>query len=343
MTVEFPSQRPGVAWPTDAWPEGAPEPDVDVVRLDRALDRLLAQPADLGPTLALAVAHRGRLVVERYADDVDRDDTFISWSTAKSVTHALVGLLVLDGRLDLDGPAAVAEWQAEGDARARITVQDLLEMRPGLRFVEDYEDAGISHCIEMLFGAGQHDVAHFAADLPLEHSPGTHWNYSSGTTNIVARLVGEVLGDGERGMRAFMADRLFEPLGMRSASPRFDEAGTFVGSSFLYCTALDFLRFGQLYLRDGVWEGRRLLPEGWAEHARAPVPVPPDEAFGYGAHWWLWPDVPGMFGAHGYEGQYLLIVPNRDLVVVRLGKSPADLRPGVLAQVREIIASFPAA
>jgi CubicO group peptidase (beta-lactamase class C family) len=340
VSTGFPTQPADLPWPTQAWPEGDPAPDVDTSRLAAVLDRALAQPEELGVTLAVAVAHRGRLIVERYADGVDRDSKLISWSTAKSVMHALVGLLVSDGRLVLDAPAAVPEWQGASDARARITVQQLLEMRSGLRFVEDYVDAGISDCIEMLFGTGHKDVAHYAADLPLEHSPGTFWNYSSGTTNIVSRLVGSVVGGGEPGLRAFMDERLFGPLGMASASPSFDESGTFVGSSFLDCTALDFLRFAYLYLRGGLWEGEPLLPAGWADHARTPVPVPAEEDFGYGAHWWVWPDVEGMFAAHGYEGQYLLVVPDRDLAVVRLGKSPADLRPAVVATLREIVGSF---
>jgi CubicO group peptidase (beta-lactamase class C family) len=343
MVVPFPGQPPDLAWPTESWPAGDPHADVDADRVGKAVDRLMTQPPELGITLAVAIAHRGRLFLESYAADVKPDDTFISWSTAKSVTHALAGLLVGDGVLQLDAPMAEPEWSGEGDARAEITLRNLLEMRSGLRFVEDYVDADISHCIDMLFGAGQDDVAHYAAQLPLDHSPGTHWSYSSGTTNIVSRAIGRTQ-NGEHGMLTFMRDRLFGPLGMTSADPRFDAAGTFIGSSFLYCTALDFLRFGYLYLRGGAWEGRPLLPDGWAEHARTPTPgVPDTEDFGYGAHWWLWRDVPGMFGAHGYEGQYILVAPDRDLVVVRLGKTPADIRPNLVAVLREIIEAFPAA
>ena len=128
-------------------------------------------------------------------------------------------------------------------------------------------------------------------------------------------------------LAAFLQQRLFGLLGMTSADPRFDAAGTFIGSSFLYCTAQDFARLGYLYLRDGVWDGYRLLPEGWVDHARTPVPVPPDEPMGYGAHWWLFPVVPGSFAAQGYEGQRTLVVPDLDLVLVRLGKTPAELKP----------------
>jgi CubicO group peptidase (beta-lactamase class C family) len=304
----------------------------DAVPEFEAVGRLLSQPPELGVTLAVVAVHGGEIVVEAYGPETDAGTTLISWSTAKSVIQALVGIAVRDGLLELDEPAPVAEWH--GDERAAITIRHLLTMTPGLRFVEDYVDAGVSDCLEMLFGTGQHDVAAYATALPLEHSPGTVWNYSSGTTNIVARILGERVGGGRDGMHAWMTEQLFGPLGMTSADPRFDEAGTFVGSSYLYASARDFARFGSLYL-DG---GRNILPTGWVEFARTPVPVvPPDEPFGYGAHWWLWADWPGAFAAHGYEGQYILVVPDRDLVLVRLGKTPADLRPNLVAVLRDLV------
>jgi CubicO group peptidase (beta-lactamase class C family) len=293
-------------------------------------------------TLAEIVVHDGAVVHEIYGPDTDASTPLISWSMGKSVTHALVGIAVRDGLLDIDSPAPVAAWQAPDDPRRAITLRQLLNMRSGLRFVEDYVDMGISDCLEMLFGAGQPDVATYAAALPLDHEPGTMFNYSSGTTNIICRVLGDAVGGGEQGMRDFMARELFGPLGMTSADPRFDDAGTFVGSSFLYCTARDFARFGQLYLADGRWDGRRILPEGWVDFAKTPVPVPPDEEFGYGAHWWLW-DVkgfPGTFAAHGYEGQYLIVRPDRDLVVLRLGKTPKVIRPPVIERLSGLLSQL---
>jgi CubicO group peptidase (beta-lactamase class C family) len=336
----LPPHPAGLAWPTTSWPAGEPDPDVDGAALQASLDRLLSQPPELGLTLAVVAVHRGRVVAERYGPEVDRTTTLISWSTAKSVTAALAGMLVGDGRLSLDDEAEVPEWA--GDERRAITLRHLLAMTPGLRFVEDYVDDSVSHCIDMLFGAGKDDVASYAAALPLDHAPGTFWNYSSGTTNIVSRWLGDLVGGGEAGMRAFLQDRLFGPIGMTSAEPRFDTAGTFVGSSFLYCTAQDFARFGYLHLRDGVWDGARLLPEGWVDHCRTPVPQVPDaEDNAYGAHWWVWRDEPGSLAAHGYEGQYIAVFPGRDLVLVRLGKTPADLRPNLVAELRRLVAAFP--
>jgi len=323
------------------WEVGEPDTSVDVERLDRLLERCFAQPTDLGLTLAVVVVHRGRIVRERYGPDTDETTTLISWSMAKSITHALVGLLVADGLLDIHQPAPVEAWQH--DARASITVQDLLTMTSGLQFVEDYVDAGISHVIEMLFGAGKHDHASYAASFPLVAPPGTVWNYSSGTSNIICRIAGDVIGGGLDGMAAYLRERLFEPIGMTSATPRFDDAGTFVGSSFVDATARDFARFGCLYLGDGRWNGRQLLPDGWVRHARTPMPapLPDDEQHGYGAHWWLWNRDPATLAALGYETQRTIVASDRDLVLVRLGKSEAALRPAVDGVLDEMLRCFP--
>jgi CubicO group peptidase (beta-lactamase class C family) len=320
--------------------------------LSDAAEALFAADAPHGVSLALVVLQGGHVVHERYGvqpdtifgpgGPVDATTPLVSWSTAKSITHALVGIAVGDGLLDVDAPAPVPEWR--GTEKEAITLQHLLEMRPGLLFVEDYVDDAVSHCLEMLYGSGQDDMAAYAASLPLIHEPGTVWNYSSGTTNIVSRIIGDAVtppgGDRRSAMEAFLRDRLFTPLGMPSADPRFDAAGTFIGSSYVYATAREFASFGRLYLDDGVRDGRRLLPEGWVDRARSFVADDADGEFAYGHHWWLWPDDHRAFGAHGYEGQYIVVVPDRDLVVVHLGKSPVDRRPPLIAQLRGIIDAF---
>ena len=279
-----------------------------------------------GVPLAAVVQQGGKVIAERYGTDpitgdaVGPESTLISWSMAKSFTHAIVGMLVLDGLLHPDQPAPVSEWA--GDERSTITLNHLLTMTSGLRFNEDYVDAETSHCIEMLFGEGSADTAAYAAALPLDHQPGTVFNYSSGTTNIISRICKNALG-GADNMAAFIQLRLFDRLGMSRAVAKFDDVGTFIGSSFVYATAQEFANFGQLYLQDGVWKGERVLPERWVDAARTPVEPEVDADFGYGAQWWLWDD-PLAFGAHGFEGQYTLVVPDRDLVIVRLGRSPTD-------------------
>ena len=339
MLPPFRPQPTGVPWPTEVWPTSSLADDVDVAAVTDALRYLDGQPPEIGLSLATLVVHRGGIVAEQYASSAGEDTALVSWSMGKSVTQALVGVIVGQGRLAVDQRAPVAAW-AE-DERRRITIQQLLNMRSGLRFVEDYVDDTVSHCIEMLFGAGHQDVAGYAASLPLDHPPGEVWNYSSGTTNILCRVVGDVVDGGEEGMRRFMHGHLFGPLGMTSADPRFDGAGTFIGSSFLYATARDFARFGYLYLRGGMWEDRQLLPVGWADAARTATAVPTDEPFGYGAQWWLWREWSGTFGAHGYEGQYVVVCPDRDLVVVQLSKNVAEDRPHLLGPLRRIIGAFP--
>lgn len=322
--------------------------------LDDRVDSIFLRPADLGVSLALVVVHRGDIVAERYgtqpetafgpAVELDENSPLISWSTAKSITHAAVGLLVADGLLDLDAPAPVPAWR--GTPKERITTLDLLEMRPGLQFVEDYVDGETSHCIAMLFGEGADDHAAYAAGLPLVHEPGTVWNYSSGTTNIITRILGDIVGGGQAGMEAFLRERLFEPAGMTSATPRFDGVGTWVGSSYVFATARDFAKFGELYRRDGVTvQGRRILPEGWADHGRTfvahdPVPEVPG-GLDYGRHWWMWPGFPGSMAAHGYEGQFIVVVPDRELTLVHLGKTDADVRHHLLAQLQGLVHAIP--
>ena len=183
-------------------------------------------------------------------------------------------------------------------------------------------------------------MAAFAAGFPLVLTPGSPeaYNYSSGTSNIVSAAAGTLVGGGEGGMRVWLEERLFGPLGMTSAEPTFDDAGTFVASSYVDATARDFARFGLLALRDGVWDGQRLLPEGWIDHGR--LPRSPDEHFTHGAHWWSKPDGRwGLFNADGFEGQRIYVVPELDLVLVRLGKTHTDHSPTMdehLFQITEL-------
>ena len=322
--------------------------------LQSRVDDVFERPDDQGRSLAMVVMHRGEIVAERYgtqpatefgpAVELDETSTLISWSMAKSITHAAVGILVVDGLIDLAAPAPIEEWL--GTPKERIRIIDLLEMRPGLEFVEDYVDGETSHCIAMLFGEGAADHARYAAALRLAHDPGTVWNYSSGTTNIIARIVGGIVGGGRAGMERFLAERLFEPVGMTSAIPRFDDAGTFVGSSYVYATARDFARFGELYRHDGVTAaGERILPVGWADHARTFVAHDPTDdlahGFDYGRQWWMWPQYPGSLAAHGYEGQFTIVVPDRELTLVHLGKTDADVRRHLVAHLDRLIAAVP--
>jgi CubicO group peptidase (beta-lactamase class C family) len=344
--VPLPPQPAGVPWPTAEWPEG---PVPDGVELDRLLERMFDDRGPLATTYAVVVIHRGKLVVERYQGQLEHFDRppepvtaatrLLSWSMAKSMLHAAVGLLVGDEALDIDQPADVPLWSAPGDPRQAITLGHLLAMRDGLDFVEDYVDDGISDVIEMLFGRGQTDVAQFAADRPLAAPPGERFNYSSGTSNIVSSIVARVVGRGQPYLD-FLQDGLFAPIGMTSAQPQPDETGLWVASSYVRTTARDFARFALLYLRDGVWDDRRLLPEGWVDYGRTIQSDDPEDG-PYGAHWWgVAGDTLGTFRASGYDGQSITICPALDLIVVRLGKTSADHAADLVAWRADMVRAF---
>ena len=338
----LPEQPAGVPWPTEGWPIGALSP-VEQQRVEDTLDHAFDATgvAEIGETHALVVIQGGRLVVERYADGIGPQTTHPSWSKAKSITHALTGMLVGDGLIDIQAPVGAPEWSAPDDPRRALTLDHLLHMSSGLKFNEIYLPDQGSDVIDMLFGPGKGDVAAFAAGFPLIHEPGAHFAYSSGTTNIVSRRLGQAVGAKDAAFEAFMHERLFNPLGMKSPLPKFDAAGTFIGSSFCYCTAQDFARFGLLYLRDGIWDGRRLLPEGWVDYARTPTYQQPDCAEGpYGAHWWLGVGGPGSFSANGFEGQFTVVVPDLDMVVVRHGKTPLELKDPLAAWMTSFVDGF---
>ena len=292
-------------------------------------------------TLAQVVLHKGEVVSEFYGPGVTAQTTLISWSMAKSMTHAIVGIAQMDGLLNVADSHLFAEWEA--DDRRNITLQQLLEMRSGLSWVEDYVDGDASDVIEMLFGSGKDDNASYAIAQSLAAIPGSEWVYSSGTTNIVTRLLGNVLGDAKGSqinIERFMHSRLLDAIGMQ-AQPKFDAAGSFIGSSYVFATARDFAKFGLLYLRDGVCNGVRILPEGWVDHARAQHVFDEETGLGYGAHWWTLPGERNSLVAAGYEGQYIMVIPDRELVVVRLGKTISALRNVVVAELREVIEQFP--
>jgi CubicO group peptidase (beta-lactamase class C family)/uncharacterized membrane protein YkvA (DUF1232 family) len=321
------------------WLERAP-PDAEI---ERAVDEAFAEPA-AGPsrrTRAVVIVHRGRVVAERYAPGFGPDTPLPGWSMAKSVVGALAGVLVARGLWRLDAPLPVPEWRTPGDPRGAITLDQLLRMSSGLEFSENYGDP-LSDVNVMLWTTA--DTGAFAASKPLVHPPGTHWHYATGTTNILARAMRDLLGSE---YAAFPRRALFEPVGMASAVLEPDASGTFVGSSFMYATARDWARLGLLFLGDGVWDGERILPAGWARAAAVPA-VPGSR---YGAHWWLRlkrpsgaapVPVPGdVFHASGHAGQNVTVVPSRALVIVRLGHSVGEGAWDQEAFVARIIAATP--
>jgi CubicO group peptidase (beta-lactamase class C family) len=325
----FAPQPPGVAWPTREWPRGdSPHQD----ELDAVVDEMFIDEK-LAVTNAVIVVQGGKVLSERYGGEqfhfdrpvepITRDSQLLSWSMAKSMLHMIVGTLVDEGRLDPDQLAPVPEWNDAADPRHRIHVRDLLAMRDGLAFVEEYEIGQTSHVIEMLYGDGKDDMAAFTAALSLAHEPGTFYNYSSGTSNILSRIVADLVGYGED-YRSYLERRLFGPVGMTSAVATFDTSGVFVASSFVHACALDFAKFGLLYLRGGEWEGQQLVSREWVATAQVPLSVEASSGHLYSWQWWVSGDAYGTYWANGYEGQMISVVPALDAVIVRFGHTPEE-------------------
>ncbi len=308
----------------DSWPDGNAAPRLQNGTFSSALE--LAFDGEVAErtlrTRAVVIVHHDRIVAERYAPDITPDSVLPGWSMSKSVTSSLVGILLGEGRLDLRGTTGFPEWQ--DDERRSITLLDLLRMESGLDLTEDYGNPR-SDVLRMLFRAK--DMAAYAASRPLSHPPGTHWSYASGSTLLVQRMIREAIGD-DAAYHSLPQAALFGPIGISSALFERDAAGTFVGSSYVHMTARDWARFGLLFLHDGVWRNRRVLPAGFVDYVTTPAPHAPKG--NYGAHWWLnrgtagaerpFPSLPeDMFFANGHEGQFVIVIPSSDAVIVRLG------------------------
>jgi CubicO group peptidase (beta-lactamase class C family) len=318
-------------------------PDGEGVHTDPAVDRLICDDALAGPsTRAVIVVHHGRIVGERYGGGFDAHMPQLGWSMTKSVTAGLVGALIERGRLALD---ASTLWPA-GDARAAVKIRDLLAMSSGLEWNEAY--GSVSDVTRMLFL--EPDMAAFARNRPLVHPAGSFWNYSSGGAVILSRLVQDAATDSSGSANAL----LFGPLGMRSAVIEADAHGTLVGSSYMYATPRDWARYGQFLLQQGVWHGQALLPPGYVALMANPVAASHGQ-YGQGLVW-LWgsdaetpgqdPDAafgipPGTFWMEGHDGQFIAVVPARDLVVVRLGLTPARLHFRPQGLVKALLATLP--
>ena len=275
-------------------------------------------------TLAVIVVYDGQIVGERYAEGVNNHSLLMGWSMTKSLTNGLIGLLVKEGKLSLEAPAPIPEWQS--DDRKDITLNNLLQASSGLEWNESYFAPGDFHNMFM----HSDDKGGYAAARKLKYPIGTHWEYSSGTTNILSKIVRQTVGDANYPKYAY--ENLFHKIGMHHMLIEPDANGTCVGSSYGYASARDWARYGLLFLNDGVWNGERILPEGWVKYSSTPAPMAPKGE--YGAQFWLnagatgnpencyHPGVPNdEFGAEGFEQQHVFIIPSKKLVLVRLGIS----------------------
>ncbi len=317
------------------WPFGQidtlPIPDeVNISKVNEAFDYAFDEPYPDNPryTRAALLVYEGKIIKEQYADGFDSNTALLGWSMTKSVTNAIVGLRVRDGAMNLDDLADVPEWHHNtNDPRANIKLRDLMDMTTGLKFAEDYSSP--SDVNKMLWT--KKSTADIAATAPLEHPINTNWYYSSGTTNIISQIIRRSFSS-DMDYQVYPYQELFGPLGMESAVIEMDASGTFVGSSFMYASARDWAKFGLLYLYNGVWDNKQILPKSWVEYSQTQTPVLP-EGF-YGAQFWKnataeppgttmerhWPNVPDdAYYASGFEGQQVVIIPSLDMVIVRLG------------------------
>lgn len=280
-------------------------------------------------TRAVIVIYKDKIIAEKYDINFNKDSRILGWSMTKSITGTLFGILQKQGKIDITKPAPIDEWK--NDERKKITLNDLLHMNSGLEWNEDYSK--ISDVTQMLFQA--EDMTKSQIEKPAMFKPNTHWNYSSGTTNLLSGILRKQFQTHQEYLD-FWYNNLLDKIGMNSAIVETDMAGNYVGSSYGWATARDWAKFGLLYLHKGNWNGEQLFDESWAKYVATPTNTSNGN---YGAQFWLnaggkFPDVPkNMYYASGYQGQMVAIFPSHDLVIVRMGLSEEFDFNGLLSGV----------
>lgn len=315
-----------VAWPTGNLLSDSRIAGVDYDAITKAIGEAFEETDAEKPknTLAVVALYDGQVVGERYAEGYNIHSPIMGWSMTKSLTNGLVGVLVKEGKLRLDAPAPVNEWQS--DERKNITLNHLMHASSGLEWDESYFGPGDFH---NMFTHSD-DKGGYAASRKLKYPIGEHFEYSSGTTNIISGIIRQTVGDENYPLYAYK--NLFHRIGMFNTLIESDASGTFVGSSYGFASARDWARFGLLFLQDGMWNGERILPEGWVSYSSTPASAAPIGE--YGAQFWLnagekgnplnsyHPGIPNdEYGAEGFEQQSIFIIPSQKLVLVRLGVS----------------------
>jgi len=291
-------------------------------------------------TSAVLVLHKGQLVAEQYARGIDRTTPQRTWSVAKSLTSTIVGAAVYQGILGLDNQALLADFNKGGDPRREITLRHVLNMASGLE-----SNMPGSRTDRMYFGGAS--ILDTLANRSLEAVPGTRFKYSNVDTLIAMRALREALADDGR-YRAFPYTDVLHKIGARHTVLETDWNGDYMSSSQVWMTARDMARLGQLYLQDGMWGNERILPEGWVEFVTTPAEAQPDGDFGYAGSFWLIGGVDGApadaYAGLGNRGQHLVIVPSRDLVIVRRGYDVAgEERFNIAKLTGNIVGAFDAA
>lgn len=322
-----------------------------------ALDRAFSEPGVGGPrrTKAVVIVHEGRVVAERYAPGYGVETPIPGWSMTKSVTNALLGVLVREGKISITGPAPVRAWSDPKDPHHTICIDSMLRMTSGLEFGQSLTQnwaTAFDPTAQMVFATP--DMAAVAERAPVTASPGAMWRYSNGNTMILSRIIRDNVGGDAASVLTFAHRELFGPLGMTHSTFEFDAVGTPLGATHMWASARDWARFGLLYVDDGVAGGKRILPSGWVDYSAQLTRG--SESFGYGAGFWTnrgdraavrpphrRPDMPAdSFMAYGSLGQYIVIVPSARLVIVRTGISrmPGEDIEGVDRLTADSVAAF---
>jgi CubicO group peptidase (beta-lactamase class C family) len=266
-------------------------------------------------TRSLLVIYKDKIIAEKYAAGFNKESKILGWSMTKSITSAMFGVLQKSGKYDIYKPAPIAEWQ--DDSRKIITTNDLLHMNSGLEWEENYST--ICDATKMLFMS--EDMSRAQLEKPAAFKPNTHWNYSSGTTNLLSGILRQQFKTHQEYLD-FWYSALIDKIGMNSMVIETDMAGNYVGSSYGWATTRDWSKFGLLYLHKGNWNGDQILDESWVKYTVKPTNTSEGE---YGAQFWLnaggrFPDVPrGMYFCSGFQGQMVAIIPSLDMVIVRMG------------------------
>jgi CubicO group peptidase (beta-lactamase class C family) len=266
-------------------------------------------------TRAILVIYKDKIIAEKYDTGFNKNSKILGWSMTKSITATLFGILQKQGKMDIYKPAPISEWA--NDERAKITINDLLHMNSGLEWEEKYDK--ICDATKMLFQA--EDMSQSQLIKPAQFKPNTHWNYSSGTTNLLSGILRRQFKTHQKYLD-FWYSALIDKIGMNSMLVETDMAGNYVGSSYSWATTRDWAKFGLLYLHKGNWNGEQLFDENWAKYVSTPTKGSKGD---YGAHFWLnagghYPNAPrDMYSANGFQGQKVFIIPSQDLVIVRMG------------------------
>ena len=325
IKLKSPKYNPAdIMWPIGDKLPNDPLPDsIDENALNGTLEKAFAGDFK-GATTAVVISQNGRIIAERYRPDFDKYTSQRTWSVAKSIAASVIGAAQYKGLIDVKDRAGLEAWSHKGDPRAEITIENLLQMASGLN-----SDPAGNRTDNVYFGGGL--VVQNATKNPLEAPPGARWRYANNDTMLAMRALREQMSN-DRRYHAFPFKALLHKIGMFNTLPEMDWGGDSVMSSQVWTTARDLARLGQLYLNDGDWNGEQILPKGWANYVAAPAPAQPpnrlgdkasDPGRGYGAQFWRYENYPGVpndtYAALGNRGQFVIIVPSRNVVIVRRG------------------------